>query len=45
MKKNYEYEEWLESNYLTADYTEDELDDLYKICMKNDNYKIDELPF
>ena len=45
--KNYEYEEWLESNYLTADYTEYELDDLYDICKKSSNFDIDDeqLPF
>ena len=45
--KNYEYEEWLDSNYLTADYTEEELDDLYKICMKNKSFEIEDeqLPF
>ena len=42
--KNYEYENWLESNYLSSDFTDDELDDLYKICNKNDDYK-NELPF
>ena len=42
--KNYEYENWLESNYLSSDFTDDELDELYKICMKNDDYK-NELPF
>ena len=29
--KNYEYEEWLDSNYLAADYTDEELNDLYDI--------------
>ena len=33
--KNYEYENWLESNYLSSDFTDEELDDLYKICNKN----------
>ena len=42
--KNYEYENWLESNYLSSDFTDEEIDDLYKICMKNDDYK-NELPF
>ena len=44
--KNYEYEEWLESNYLTADYTDDEIKDLYEIC-KSSNFDIDDeqLPF
>ena len=43
--KNYEYEEWLESNYLTADYTDDEINDLYEMCKKNKSFEIDELPF
>ena len=45
--KNYEYEEWLDENYSSAEYpTDEELDELYKICMKNDNfYNKDELPF
>ena len=43
--KNYEYEEWLESNYLTADYTEEELDDLYEMCKKNDSFDDKDLPF
>ena len=32
--KYYEYEEWLDSNYLTTYYTDEELDDLYNDCMK-----------
>ena len=43
--KNYEYEEWLDSNYLTADYTDEELDELYKIYIKNDNFQVEVLPF
>ena len=43
--KNYEYEDWLESNYLTADYTEEELDDLYEMCKKNDSFDDKDLPF
>lgn len=42
--KNYEYEEWLDSNYLT-DYTDEELQDLYKIFMKNDDFYDKDLPF
>ena len=43
--KNYtDYNDWLNSNYLTSDFTDEELDDLYNICMKNDDYK-NELPF
>ena len=43
--KNYEYENWLESNYLSSDFTDDELDERYKIWMKNDDYKNEQLPF
>lgn len=45
--KNYEYEDWLESNYLSADYTDEELDELYDMCMKNDSFEIEDeqLPF
>ena len=44
--KNYEYENWLESNYLTADYpTDEEIKDLYELCKKNKSFEIDELPF
>ena len=43
--KNYEYEEWLDENYLTADYTDEELEDLYKICIKNDDFQDKDLPF
>ena len=43
--KDYEYEDWLDSNYLTADYTEEELEDLYKIFNKNNDYKNEDLPF
>ena len=43
--KNYEYENWLESNYLSSDFTDDELDDLYKICKKNDSFDDKDLPF
>ena len=44
--KNYtDYNDWLNSNYLSSDFTDDELDDLYKICIKNDDYKNEQLPF
>ena len=43
--KNYEYEEWLDSNYLTVHYMEEELDELYKICMKNNSFDDKDLPF
>ena len=43
--KNYEYENWLESNYLSSDFTDEEIDDLYKICMKNDSFDDEDLPF
>ena len=32
--KNYEYEDWLEENYLSADYTDEEIKDLYEMCKK-----------
>ena len=43
--KNDEYEEWLEYNNLTAEYTEQELEDLYKIFNKNNDFKNEDLPF
>ena len=43
--KNDEYEDWLDSNYLTAYYTEEELEDLYKIFNKNNDFKNEDLPF
>lgn len=46
--KNYEYENWMESNYLTADYpTDEEINDLYDMCKKSSNFDIDDeqLPF
>lgn len=45
--KNYEYEDWLDSFYLTADYTDDEFKELYEICMKNKSFEIEDeqLPF
>ena len=43
--KNYEYETWLESNYLSSDFTDEEINDLYEMCKKNKSFEIDELPF
>lgn len=43
--KNYEYEDWLGENYLTADYTDEEIKELYEMCNKNKSFEIDELPF
>ena len=44
--KNYtDYNDWIESNYLTSDFTDDEIKDLYEMCMKNKSFEIDELPF
>ena len=43
--KNYEYENWLESNYLSSDFTDEEIKDLYEMCKKNKSFEIDELPF
>ena len=43
--KNYEYEDWLDENYLSADYTDEEME-MLKEYYKNDNfYNKDELPF
>ena len=44
--KNYtDYNDWIESNYLTSDYTDEELNDLYEMCMKNDSFDDKDLPF
>ena len=44
--KNYtDYNDWIESNYLTSDFTDEEIKDLYEMCKKNDSFEIDELPF
>lgn len=44
--KNYtDYNDWIESNYLTSDYTDEEIKELYEICNKNKSFEIDELPF
>ena len=43
--KNYEYENWLESNYLSSDYTDEKLNDLYKMYKKNDSFDDKDLPF
>ena len=44
--KNYtDYNDWIESNYLTSDYTDEEINDLYEMCKKNKSFEIDELPF
>ena len=44
--KNYtDYNDWIESNYLTSDFTEDEINELYEMCNKNKSFDIDELPF
>lgn len=46
--KNYtDYNDWLNSNYLTADYTDEEIKDLYDMCKKSSNFDIDDeqLPF
>ena len=44
--KNYtDYNDWLDSNYLSSDFTDEEIDDLYKICMKNDSFDDKDLPF
>ena len=44
--KNYtDYNDWIESNYLTSDYTDEEINDLYEMCKKNKSFEIDELLF
>ena len=41
--KNYtDYNDWLDSNYLSSDYTDEEIDDLYEMCTKNKSFEIDE---
>ena len=40
--KNYtDYNDWLNSNYLSSDFTEDEIKELYEMCMKNKSFEID----
>ena len=44
--KNYtDYNDWIESSYLTSDYTDEEINDLYEMCKKNKSFEIDELLF
>ena len=44
--KNYtDYNDWIESDYLTSDYTDEEINDLYEMCKKNKSFEIDELHF
>ena len=44
--KNYtDYNDWIESDYLTSDYTDEEINDLYEMCKKNKSFEIDESPF
>ena len=46
MKNYIEYNEWLDENYLSAQYpTDEELNDLYEMCMKNDSFDDKDLPF
>ena len=41
--KNYtDYNDWIESSYLTSDFTDEEINDLYEMCTKNDSFEIDE---
>ena len=42
MKKYTDYNDWIESNYLTSDYTDEEINDLYEMCKKNKSFEIDE---
>ena len=45
-EKNYtDYNDWLDSNYLSSDFTDEEINDLYEMCMKNDSFEIEDLPF
>ena len=40
--KNYtDYNDWIESDYLTSDYTDEEISDLYEMCKKNKSFEID----
>ena len=44
--KNYtDYNDWLDSNYLSSDYTDEEIKDLYEMCKKNKSFEIEDLPF
>ena len=44
--KNYtDYNDWLDSNYLSSDYTDEEINDLYEMCMKNKSFDDKDLPF
>lgn len=44
--KNYtDYNDWIESNYLTSDFTDEEINDLYEMCKKNDSFDDKDLPF
>ena len=44
--KNYtDYNDWLDSNYLSSDYTDEEINELYEMCMKNDSFDDKDLPF
>ena len=40
--KNYtDYNDWIESDYLTSDYTDEEINDLYEMCKKNKSFEIE----
>ena len=44
--KNYtDYNDWIESSYLTSDFTDEEINELYEMCTKNKSFEIDELLF
>lgn len=43
--KNYEFEEWLDENYLSAEYPTDEEMEMLEKYFKNDNFDYKDLPF
>ena len=45
MKNYIEYNEWLDENYLSAEYPTDEEMKMLKEYYKNDDYKNEQLPF
>ena len=45
MKNYIEYNEWLDENYLSAEYPTDEEMEMLKEYYKNDDYKNEQLPF
>ena len=43
MKKYTDYNDWLDSNYLSSDYTDEEINDLYEMCKKNKSFEIENM--